>query len=45
VFVKVAEVLFKKKEQKKVVETDKVAAPVVLNSHKQKANTGKGGCC
>lgn len=44
VFIKVAEVLNKKKEEKKTVQPTKENAPVVLNNQKKPEN-GKKGCC
>jgi len=44
VFIKVAEVLNKKKEEKKTVQPVKENTPVVLNNQKKPEN-GKKGCC
>lgn len=44
VFIKVAEVLNKKKEEKKTVQPTKENAPVVLNNQKKPENNKKG-CC
>lgn len=45
VFIKVAEVLYKKKAEKQVAEPKKEAAPVVLTQTKQANNGGKKKCC
>ncbi|OMJ66015.1 hypothetical protein SteCoe_37297 [Stentor coeruleus] len=45
VFIKVAEVLYKKKVERQMAEPKKEAAPVVLTQTRQENNGGKKKCC